>query len=380
MKHIVRVAVTLPVASLAVLAVYVSTPTVGASEPRKALASASFAGAVSMPRTVEVAAIAPVGALAPVAVVAPVEPAPVEEGPADVAPVDTTGGFTAYAPLPSATGAWTPPDWFPSSADLGAVADMEEAGPRKGPSVRTRSVFVYDLDAGEVLYEKNADVVRPVASLTKMVSALALVSTGADLEDGFCVGAAQYPTRSGAPSRLSTGDCVTGWDALGAALVSSDNRAAYGLAAVAGLDVDEFVARMNEVSGDLAMASSTFSDPSGLEDENLSTARDMARATVAVAAHPVLSSVATAPYWDLHRVNKDRVRRLFSTVRLLGREDLEVLGAKTGYTDTARYCFSTVVRSPEGRRVVVTLLGGEGKLTRWADVDRILRWVDEAQG
>ncbi|MFZ5480671.1 MAG: D-alanyl-D-alanine carboxypeptidase family protein [Myxococcota bacterium] len=291
--------------------------------------------------------------------------------------VDASTPVAAPAP-PARTPAtgWFRPDWYPATPELDAVAAMDAKGPTEGPPVRSRAVFVHDLDAGETLYEKNADVVRPVASLTKMVSALALVSTGADLENGFCVTAAQYPTRSGATSRLSTGDCLTGWDTLGAALVASDNRGAFGMAAVADLDVDAFVARMNEVSEELAMTSSTWSDPSGLEDENLSTARDIARATVAVAAHPVLSLVSTAPFWDLHRANRQNARRLFTTARIAGREDIEMLAAKTGYTDTARYCFTTVVRTDSGRRVVITLLGGEGKLTRWADVDRILRWLE----
>ncbi len=277
---------------------------------------------------------------------------------------------------------WLRPIWFPAVNDVDAVSRMDR--PRVGRSggrvlsVRSRSAFVYDLDSGEVLYEKNADVVRPVASLTKMVSALALMSVEPNLETELCVSAAQYPTRSGARSRLSTGDCLSGWDVLGAALVASDNRGALALAAIAGLDMDDFVARMNEVSVDLAMASSSWSDPSGLEDENLSTARDIARATVAVAAHPVLSVVATAPYWDLHRVNRvSSVRRLFSTDRLLGRDDIDVLAAKTGYTDTARYCFSSLVQTQDGRRLAIALLGADGKLTRWADMERILRWVAE---
>jgi D-alanyl-D-alanine endopeptidase (penicillin-binding protein 7) len=297
---------------------------------------------------------------------------------ADSAPVVAAlPGAAALGDMVTDPGAsWLHPTWFPDVLDVDALASMGgDPAVADGPSLRSRSAFVFDLDAGRVLFEKNADVVRPVASLTKMVSALTLMSTEPDLETGLCVGAAQYPTRSGARSRLSTGDCMVGWDVLGAALVASDNRGAYALAAIAGLDMDDFVARMNEVSEDLGMDHSSWSDPSGLEDENLSTARDIARATVAIAAHPVLSVVATAPFWDLHRTNRDSVRRLFSTDHLLGRDDLDVLAAKTGYTDTARYCFSTVVQTPDGRRLAVTLLGAEGKLSRWADMDRILRWV-----
>jgi D-alanyl-D-alanine endopeptidase (penicillin-binding protein 7) len=274
---------------------------------------------------------------------------------------------------------WAAPTWFAHASDLGAVAQMDGHGPSTGPSVRSRSAFVFDVDRGEVLFERNADNVRPVASITKLVTALTLVASEPNLEDGFCVGAAQYPSRSGARSRLSTGDCLTGWDALGAALVASDNRAAYGLAAVAGMDIDEFVTRMGEVSAELGMTSSTWSDPSGLEDENLSTARDIARATLAVAVHPLLSTVASAPFWDLHRSNTEAPRRLFSTDRLIGREDLLVWAAKTGYTDTARYCFTTLVETRDGRRLVITLLGADGKLTRWADVARILDWADRAE-
>ncbi len=298
-------------------------------------------------------------------------------------PTSTVGAASvaAAAPLrvygtPAAPLAWTSPAWFNTSSDLDAIVQMNAAGPDRGPSVRSRSVFVFDVDRGEVLFERNADNVRPVASITKLMSALTLVASESNLENGFCVGAAQYPSRSGARSRLSTGDCLTGWDALGAALVASDNRAAYGLAAVAGLDVDEFVGRMNEVSEDLGMTSSTWSDPSGLEDENLSTARDIARATLAVSLHPLLSTVASAPFWDLHRSNKETPRRLFSTDRLAGREDLYVDAAKTGYTDTARYCFTTALQTRDGRRLVITLLGADGKMTRWADVSRILDWLD----
>jgi D-alanyl-D-alanine endopeptidase (penicillin-binding protein 7) len=294
---------------------------------------------------------------------------------AGIAPLVAGGSnppWRAAAPV----GEWLPPAWFPPSQDLLALPAIDERGPSRGPSVRARSALVFDVDQGRVLYEKRADEVRPVASITKVVSALAYVSLQPDMEREVCVGAEFYPTRSGARSRLSTGDCTTGWDLLGAALVSSDNRAALGLAVSADVGLDGFVARMDEVSADLGMSRSSWSEPSGLEDENLSTARDIAKATFALASHPLLAPVASAPYWDLHRSNRAHARRLFSTDRLAGREDLAVEAAKTGYTDTARYCFTTVVSTDPGRRLVITLLGAEGRLTRWADVSRVLDWVE----
>lgn len=274
---------------------------------------------------------------------------------------------------------WMAPEWFPEDTWLDALPAMAAHGPRKGPQVRASEAFVFDVDAGEVLYEKNADDPRPVASLTKLVSSLALMSTAPDLESWVCIGPQHYPTRSGARSRLSTGDCLQGWDVLGGALVASDNRAAYALSTISGMDLDPFIVRMNEVANDLGMGNSTFTDPSGLEDENLSTARDMARATLAVGAHPVLSTVASAPFWDILKVDHPP-RRLFTTNRLIAREDLTFHAAKTGYTDTARYCFSTLFETRAGRRLVITLIGAEGKATRWADVSRILTWVGEVGG
>ncbi len=282
----------------------------------------------------------------------------------------------APAPVASEPPAWVRPTWFPAVSDVEALPTLSERGPTQGPKLRARSAIVYDLDTGRVLFEKNADNVRPVASITKLVSALALVSLAPNLEDEMCVSAAQYPSRSGARSRLSTGDCLRGWDLLGAALVASDNRAAIGLAAAAGTDVEDFVRQMNVVSTELGMDHSTWTDPSGLEDENLSTARDIARATIAVAAHPTLSLVASAPFWDVEREGRN-TRRLFSTDRLAGREDVSIEAAKTGYTDTAKYCFTTALQTEDGRRLVVTLLGADGKLTRWADMNRVLSWVDD---
>ncbi len=296
-------------------------------------------------------------------------------------PVDgSTDGLAALPPPPPPPDpGWTPPEWFPPVADLHALPDMEghavARGRTLGRVVRSPSAFVYDLDAGEVLLARRADDRRPVASLTKLTTSLALASTEADLESEVCVGIEFRPTRSGARSRFHTGDCVIGWDALGAALVASDNRAAYALSGVAGFGVDDFVERMNEVSEELGMSLSTWTDPSGLEDDNLSTARDTGRAVLAVAAHPVLSTVATAPFWDVHFAR--RTRRLLTTDKLVDREDLDIEAAKTGYTDTAGYCFTTVLRPRGGPRLVVALLGDHGRRTRFADVSRIVAWTRE---
>ncbi|MFT4974530.1 MAG: D-alanyl-D-alanine endopeptidase (penicillin-binding protein 7) [Myxococcota bacterium] len=276
-------------------------------------------------------------------------------------------------------GAWSPPVWFPEASreDLwvldGMGAPAEHTRPPRG--FRSRAAFVYDLDSGRVLLEHAADDRRPVASLTKLISALAVVSSDAPLEDTVCLDRSMLPSWPGAGSRMKYGRCTTGWDLLGAALVRSDNGAALALAAVSHLPLAPFVDRMNEVSRDLGMDMSSFADPSGVQDDNLSTARDMTRAVAAAAMHPILAPVASAPYWDVEYEDGLR-KRMHSTNRLHSDKGVEVLAAKTGYTDTALHCFSAVVRTSSGRTIAFTTLGARRGRHRWYDVADIIAWAE----
>jgi D-alanyl-D-alanine carboxypeptidase len=111
-----------------------------------------------------------------------------------------------------------------------------------------------------------------------------------------------------------------------------------------------------------------------LSNDNLSTARDMSRALLALSADPTLAMTASAPSWTLAAQGR-APRMLFSTNRLTGRSDLNVLAAKTGYTDTAGYCFTGLVEGEDGRRLLVTVLGAPSSGSRWADVERLLGWA-----
>ena len=275
---------------------------------------------------------------------------------------------------------WSPPSWFPEEQTeaLHAVDHISDSPDGLGPSLglRSKAVFVYDLEAGTTLLSRNADDRRPVASLTKVISALTVASESPDLDRELCLDTSTRPSWPGAVSRLRTGTCTTGWDLLGAALVRSDNGAAIALSQVAGLPHYPFIDRMNVVAAELGMDQSTFSDPSGVEDDNLSTARDMTRAVVAASLHPTVHPVASAPYWDLTDSTRGRTKRLFTTNKLVQRSGTEILAAKTGYTDTARHCFTAVFRLRDGRKVAMTVLGGFWSRHRWSDVRKILAWIE----
>lgn len=271
---------------------------------------------------------------------------------------------------------WAPPTWFPEATadELWVLPSLDgDAVHARGPKHRSQSVIIADLDRGEVLYARRADELRPVASLTKLVSSLALASTDPDLDRELCVSKAEWPSRSGARSRFETGVCHEGHEWLGAALVASDNRGAMGLASLSGLDYEDFLDRMVDVSHDLGMKGDTWTDPSGLEDDNMASARDMLKAVTAVAHHPDLVPAATAPTWRLDRKQGPHV--LGSTNRLVKR--YETLAAKTGYTDTARYCFATVVRTDEGRTLGIALLGAPTSSSRFSDTTALIRWAED---
>lgn len=228
---------------------------------------------------------------------------------------------------------WAPPAWHPAAhADLLVLDQLDGDGASRGPRVSAPSAIIADLDSGEVLFSRDADTPRSIASVTKLFSALALAATGStDLDRSVCLGREHWPAMPGARSKFETGDCHTGWEYLGAALVASDNRGAMALPTVAGLDHHAFVARMTEVAGELGAATASFSDPAGLLDENTASARDVLKAVVAVSLHPDLGAVASAPTW---RIESDHgPRELGSTNRLVERH--QTLAAKTGYTDTA---------------------------------------------
>lgn len=296
------------------------------------------------------------------------------EAPAEVAPPSPMLSPTK-APSPPRRAAWTPPEWLSGAASAaGWVLQDLDADPvaTQGPKVRARSVFLADLDTGEVLYVKDADNPHPVASLTKMVSALALVSAEPDLERKTCIGHEQHTTRSGARSKFETGSCRTGWEYLGAALVRSDNRGAMSLPAVADLPYDEFIARMNEVSEQIGMEVSSWTDPTGLEDENMASARDIAKAVTALSLHPITQIAASARMWSVD--GKKHQDWMHTTNRLFDR--YETVAAKTGFTSTANYCFSAVVRNKSGRTFVVAVLGAPTDKGRFTDASALLSWAE----
>jgi len=233
------------------------------------------------------------------------------------------------------------------------------------------------MDTGEVVYAKNADAKRPIASTGKIFVAMVVRKRGIRLDAVTEITLADKRHGSGgAKSKLLVGLRVTNLDLLRAMLVASDNRAATALGRAVGLGPAELVGEMNALARSIGLSETSFVGPSGLR-ENESTAREMATALMVALRDPVLADIMTMRQ-ALVQTLPPRPRQIHygNTNRVLHKPRYTVFGGKTGYTSAAGYCL--IVAAKVGtRKLVVSLFGSHGKLTRYGDFGRIASWVEK---
>ena len=249
------------------------------------------------------------------------------------------------------------------------------------PNVQSASAIIVDLDSGKELFARNADEVRPIASVGKLFLALAVRGKGLPL-DGTTVITEEdrLLARGGARSRLQVGHAFTNHDLLRAMLIASDNRACNALGRAVGWTTRELVKAMGDRARALGLKKTRFDDPSGLNG-NVSTAREVVVALKAALADPVIAAVLEQPDALVRSVGPRPIAiQYFSTnVPLRTEKRFPILGGKTGYTDEARYCLAIAAKIG-GRRIGMVFLGAEGELTRFADFRRSAGWLMAGPG
>lgn len=256
----------------------------------------------------------------------------------------------------------------PSVAMLAGLRDTPD------PLELSSSVaYMADQDSGEVFFEKNADVRLPIASVTKLMTALVIVESELPMKAKLRVTRADY-VKSRAESKLRNGMVLTREATLQAALMSSDNRAAHMLARTYPGGVKAFVKAMNEKAAELGMTSSRFTDPTGLSNENISTARDLGLLAAAAHGYAVIRKASTTPTALLNAgISK---LRLQTTNRLIGDPRWNVGLQKTGFTTAAGRCM--VVQSEfAGHRLVMVVLDSATNGKRADDMLRMRRWLED---
>jgi len=241
------------------------------------------------------------------------------------------------------------------------------------PNVQATSALVLD-EAGQVVYARNPDKERPIASISKLAAMLVVMDKGLELEGLSTITKNDAEVaKGGAKSRLLEGMTLSNRDLLHAAMMGSDNRAVPALGRAVKLTPTQLTAAMNAKARQLGLKNTRFMEPTGLSFSNVSTARETIVMLKAVVAHPVLGPITQRGEYDAHPVGKPPIKYM-NTDRQAGRGNVQLLGGKTGYNDIARYCL-VVGTKIDGRVFFMSFLGNEGKLTRFGDVARVADWV-----
>lgn len=244
-----------------------------------------------------------------------------------------------------------------------------------GPKLRSAVALVLDAASGETLYAKNSEIILPIASITKLMTAIVVLERGLDLEQRVAVSAADLRAMRGArmPGRLRSGSVLTRDELLLLTLMASENRAAAALARTYPGGTESFVAAMNAEAGRLGLYDTRFADPTGLLPDNVSSAQDLAKLVRAAHGYPLIREYSTRPSAQV-RARGGSIG-YSNTNRLVRSDQWDIELSKTGYIGAAGRCLVMHMRVAS-RDLVVVLLDSWGKYTRLGDARRIRKWLE----
>ncbi|WP_097461696.1 D-alanyl-D-alanine endopeptidase [Mangrovitalea sediminis] len=241
------------------------------------------------------------------------------------------------------------------------------------------NAVVFDRRTGEVLYAKNPDVVVPIASVSKLMTAMVVLDAKLPLNEKLDVGKPDIEATRGHFSRIRPGSIMSRKGLLKLALMSSENRAAASLARHYPGGMDAFVAAMNAKAEALGMNHSHFVEPTGLSQENVSTASDLRRMLSAAAHYPLIHEFTTTPNELAHFKHPRYALPFYNTNPLVRGERWNISVSKTGFTDDAGRCL-VMLAQVDHRPLGIVLLDSLGKRTPIGDVSRIKRWLATGRG
>lgn len=241
-------------------------------------------------------------------------------------------------------------------------------------NLKSSSVIVLDQSGLRVLYAKNVERVMPIASITKVMTALIVLEEKLPLDERIVIAKEDVDRVKRTPSRLRVGATLTRGDLLKLALMASENRAAAALARAYPGGTQAFVAAMNQKALELGMVGTLFVDGTGLSRGNLSTAQDLVWLVEAAYRHPLIREYTTASSYNVELDNGRRMSFRNSN-RLVMSQQWEIGLSKTGYLDAAGRCL--VMQARIGTTpVIIVLLHSWGHLTRIGDANRIKKWIE----
>jgi len=237
------------------------------------------------------------------------------------------------------------------------------------------SALVINQDTGQAIIEKQSGAVVPIASISKLMTAMVVLDARLDMNEVITIDDDDVDGLKGTRSRLPVGTTMTRETAMLLALMSSENRAANSLGRHYPGGMPAFVRAMNRKAQALGMLNSRFAEPTGLSSNNVSTAHDLARMVAAAARYPEIRTLSTT---GEARIDLNgHIREFHNTNALVRSDNWEIGVSKTGYISEAGRCLVMQARVAD-KPVVIVLLDSQGKMTRVGDANRIKRWMESA--
>jgi len=247
-----------------------------------------------------------------------------------------------------------------------------------GVKLTADNFSVKDVESNKILYAKNPNKPVPVASLTKLMTALIFLQTEPDWQAEMEM--SRVDETSGAYPHLYRGETVTVENLFNTMLISSDNNSAKALVRASGLTEKEFIEKMNNHAKALGLKNTQFFEVTGLSKQNVSTAEDISTLLLAALEKAKIKKAAQQPALNFQIKNNGKNRRIYSTNRLLEsflnskKNNYKIIGGKTGYLPAAGGCLAVAVEK-ENSQVVSVVLGSDNMQTRFSDTKALIDWA-----
>ena len=267
---------------------------------------------------------------------------------------------------------------FPTQNDpmeafaLSHAQKIEAQAMMAGPLLTSQSALIFNNKTGEILYQKNADRVMPIASISKLMSAMVVLDARLDMNERITITPDEIDRLKGTGSRLAVGTTLTRGELLHLSLMSSENRATHALGRTYPGGMSAFVAAMNAKAQSLGMYSSRFYEPTGLNFQNVSTANDLNRMVAAASKYPLISKNSTSNYGSVWTANGRQNYKNSNALVREGSWNIEL--QKTGYIREAGR--SMVVKANvQNQPITIVLLNSPTSTTRVNDARKIESWM-----
>lgn len=256
-----------------------------------------------------------------------------------------------------------------------ALAKTAAATASAQPEIASGSAMIVDLQTNQVIYSSHPDLVRPIASITKLMTAMVVLDAHLPLDEKLKVDISHTPEMKGIYSRVRLNSEISRKDMLLLALMSSENRAAASLAHHYPGGYDAFIRAMNAKAQALGMTHTRYVEPTGLSTSNVSTASDLIKLLVATKQYPLLGQLSTTREDMATFSNPGYTLPFRNTNHLVYRDNWNIQLTKTGFTNAAGHCLvmRTVINN---KPVALVVMDAFGKFTHFADASRLRTWIE----